>query len=163
MGLQSLLVNPHPIGNVFSDAGLALTTVGTSEEVLKSYTLERDWLAKAKDRLVISAVFTTAASAANKTPRIRFGGLTGTVIAGGVAVALNNGSMLLQAVVQRLTQTTQVANGVSLFSATGSPAHLRSAPTQDLGTDILVSITGQSATLGEIVLREVWADIVRAN
>ena len=149
----------HPVRGVYNLAALGLATVGTAEEILRSVTIERDWLERSGDYFEVTAVLTTAANANNKIPRIRLGGLAGALIAGGATVALNAGTFVLQATVRRILQATGVAWGIQCSGAALS-ACARAALTNDFGTDLALSVTGTTATAaGDLTLQELVVNV----
>lgn len=96
-------INNYPAagaaGMVASDVvgSLSTTTSGTSEEVLRTWTIPANSFPTANVGFFIRATWKTAANANSKTPRIRVGGIGGKVCVGG-AVATSNDRILHECV-----------------------------------------------------------------
>lgn len=134
-------------GTLCHATGSVGTAADTNETVLFTCTLPANTLAVNAQRVHASAMCTTAANGNNKTIRLRFGGVGGTVIAATATAAFNNVPIVLDAKVTRTGAATQDAWGRAIPSGlSGVVAATFAQPTQTLSGSVALVVTGQNGT-----------------
>ena len=118
-------------------------TTGTSEEVLATYTLPANTLSANGKAIRVTASFKHAANTNGTTERIRFGGISGDVVAS-MSFSVNGGDAVLTATIIRTGATTQAAYGIGFPGAT--PPVVVATPSQTLANAIDVVVTGTTPT-----------------
>lgn len=140
-----------PSGRVASITAAAPTT-GTIEQILATYTMPANTLGTNGYALRIEGGYSTAATANNKTIRVRVGGIAGTVILAYTS-ATNNGNVWFSALLTRRTATTTYGNGYATDGAT--MAVTGAAPTPTLTNNVDIVITGETPTAsGDLSLQQ---------
>lgn len=167
-------------GTAWVQAGRSVTTSGrlvaattatgtganTAETMLQTANVAAGQLALAGDSVIARALFTTAANANLKTARIRAGvtTLTGSLLIGGDAIALNGGSILLEVEIIRRTGVTQIAwgrrwgNDAAVYPSVAGSSGLGLT----LANAFLIEATGQNGTASanDIVCQSLTVDFV---
>lgn len=153
-------------GRLTAQTTAAGTAANLTETVLQTYTVAANQILTAGDSILIRALFTTAANPNLKTARIRVGTvtLTGTTLIGGDAIALNAGSILLEAEIVRRTAVTEIAwgrrwgNDAAIYTSVAGAVTLG----LDLTLAFLVEATGQNgtATANDIVCQAMTVDYI---
>lgn len=140
----------HAVNNTVTTPGS--TPASTVETTLQSVTLPAGYLGANGNAVKFRAWGTTAANANGKRVRLYFGA---TVVIDSLSVALNGGSWNLEAVVIRLTTSTQASLGkvISSSSAVLPATATAATPTETLTNAVLLKVTGTnvSASAGDIV------------
>lgn len=136
-------------GRLSRQTGSVGTGADTTEDILFTYTVPAALLAANGNAVRIRATFTTAANGNNKTARLRFGGIGGTILIASAVTPLNAGTMFLEALVIRTGAATQDSWGHGLFStasAANDMAITFAQPTQTLSGTVDIVATGQNGT-----------------
>lgn len=126
----------------------ANATSGTGEVVLATYTIPAAVLAQAWDGLRIITKSDSTTGASNKTHRIRFGGVGGTIL----ATATVTGAQRIRGdvILYRTGAATQEAMGTMIDSG-GGITGTSASPTQTLANAIDVVLTGQTTNAAHTV------------
>lgn len=119
------------------------STTGTAEEVLVSHSIPANTLRVDGRGIRIKAWGTTAATANSKRIRIRFGGLSSTVIADTTSQAANNKVWIVDALILRVNANTQKCVGTSIHNDSEQPP-LATSDSEDLTTLIPLVVTGET-------------------
>lgn len=153
-------------GRLVAATTAAGTGANTAETVLQTATIAAGQIALAGDSVIARALFTTAANANLKTARIRAGvtTLTGTTLIGGDAIALNGGTILLEAEIVRRTGVTEIAWGRRWANDAVVYPSVAGAVTLGLtlANAFLIEATGQNGTAAasDIICQSLTVDFV---
>lgn len=122
----------------------AQATTGTVEEVLATCTLPANAMSANGKGVRITAWGSLAANGNSKTLNLRFGGLSGTIIAAWTSTGNASGWNLFSTVI-RTGAATQVAFGNG-YGFNLAPRTTDAAPTQTLSGAVDIVVTGTTAT-----------------
>ena len=148
MGTSANFAN---VGGVADVNVTAASTTGTIEEVLATYPLPANSLSANEKSLVIEAWF-DGTGAGNKQVHLRFGGLTGTLIAT-MPVSTAAVPYKARATVTRTGASAQIAFGEAHASAV-APTFTSTTPAQAETGAINIVATATTATLGQITFKK---------
>ncbi len=116
-----------------------------------THSIPKNSLHKAGMMLRFVAWGSFAGDADAGTVNLRFGGIGGTVVA---TVAKSNGGLWhLEALITRLTGTTQAANGRGHVSNTAQDTVTDSAPAQTLANDLTAVVEADGTNASDIVVK----------
>ncbi len=142
-------------GILFTDDTQQATT-GTAEEILVTHTIVANTFDTDGRSMRITAYGSFTPAATDKTLRIRFGGIGGTIIAGGTIqndVALE--TWIIEGLVVRLGSASQRGVGSLILGRTGATGVntmgvIVTTAAETMSGEITLVITGESATTGQI-------------
>lgn len=163
-GTRSWVPNQNNVV-LHNDISNNATTAVITQEVLKTYTLPGGTMDLDGDILVIRAVYQTAANANNKTVSIYFGA---TKVADSTAVAMNDDTVVVEAVINRLEVAAQAAASTLMIAdtttvATVSYAAAYSTPGETLSADVDIECraTNGVAAANDIICRQFSVSIFK--
>ena len=119
-------------------------TTGTSEEVLATYTLPANTLSANGKAIKITAWGGTATNGNSKSASVRFGGISGTIVASWSS-ALSNGEWIISTTIVRTGAATQLSVAMGSYGSTAMSTR-GTAPTQTLSNAVDIVVTGTTAT-----------------
>lgn len=122
-----------------SDVG---TDANTNEKTLKTYTLPANTFLPDQSQIVIEARGYVGADGNTKTINVYFG----SQVVGSWVTTVNNNQFKLICTVTRNSVTTQFGDAQIIASGGTCASFANTSLTQDLSTDITLSITGQNGT-----------------
>lgn len=131
------------VGGVLHVYTTKQTTTGTVEEVLATYTLPANTLARDGQAVRITAWGDNAANTNGKTERIRVGGIGGTVVAQR-ASAVSGAIWRIDLIVVRTGAATQVSS--ALLTENNALSTWAAAPTATLSGAVDIVVTGETPT-----------------
>ncbi len=151
-------VNSGVVGKLFGDGSATATGTGTSEQILKTYTLPANTVANVGDSIRVTCSGTTGATANNKTMKLYFGASSITT----PTAATNNKGWQLSYIVTRSAAATQS------FAATGIVDTTAVTPTVVAGTDdfttaLTLKCTGTAGTsaASDIVVNQFLVELIK--
>jgi hypothetical protein len=141
--LNSLIqsINSGVTGNITMDGTASATGTGTSEQILKTYTLPAGTLAVNGQALRIRCYGVTGATANNKTMKLYFGASVITT----PTAATNAKGFYLEMTVMRTGAATQQVNATGYVDTTPVTPYAN-AGTDDLTADAVIKCTGTDGT-----------------
>lgn len=153
----------NPAGIVNFDDTQSATGANTTETVLKTYTAPANTLNVNGRTLRLVAVGSYAANTNNKTIRIRFGGIGGTVVvAQTVTGQADRTRWRVEGVMSRIASNSQRVEGTALFTDTGDALDTQvsdwtaSAQTDSGAIDLVVTGQNGTAAASDIVFEAAW-------
>jgi hypothetical protein len=151
-------VNSGVVGKLVGDTTASATTTGTSEQILKTYTLPANTVANSGDSIRVTCSGTTGATGNNKTMKLYFGASSITT----PTAATNAKGWQLSYIVTRSAAATQS------FAATGIVDTTAVTPTVAAGTDdfttaLTIKCTGTDGTsaANDIVVNQFLVEMIK--
>jgi hypothetical protein len=150
-------------GVVYQAISLASSQANTSENDLKTQVLDGNLLATNGDRLRYTTTFSLGANATDKRIRVKFGA---TTIYDSSAVAANGGQIQVEALITRLTATTQEYTvTVQSSNATMPSTVTYGSAAETLSGAVTLKATsqqGSGAAINDVIQRGVLIEYVPA-
>lgn len=135
-------------GGILNTSTTAVGNVGTGEDDLITYSLERNTLQNDGELLKIDAFGTFASNGNNKTVKLYFGS---TVIFDSGANAINGGSWNIKATIIRASSTTQEAIVEATDTSNTLNTTTYTAVTENLSNALTIKCTGEGTANDDIV------------
>lgn len=130
-----------PVNGTVCKSSTSAATTGTTLQTLASCTLPANALSLNGMGLKVKAWGITAANANNKTLALAFGASTCATLTG----AVNNGSIVVETTILRVSATLQECGGSGL-SSTGGGMTTRAAPAETLANAIILAAQATTPT-----------------
>jgi len=152
-------VNSGVTGKLTADPTSTATGTGTSEQILKTYTLPANTLASIGDTLRVTCSGSTAANTNGKTVKLYFGASAVT----SASITTSAAGWTLQYYVTRnSTTTTQTVAGWGIASTVGVNPQIF-AGTDDTSTALTIKCTGTDAvsSASDIVANQFIVELIK--
>lgn len=153
-------------GRLFALVGQSLTTTGTAEELLKTFTIPRNTLNSDRKVLRVRLMLITAANNNAKAVGIRVTNAAGTLLWASGSHTTNAGSIYADVAIMRIGANNYEvfgrSSGVPAAPVAGTQSQLYTAGISNLlGNGFILAITGTTAAgAGDVTLKAAFVDLM---